>query len=103
MLRQDTDCALIDEASAKTGLGAPTNNVRIEERNVGEDQTLLSLVNGEGQPVFVGGFISVLKRGHETRRCLRNILVAAVGRERACVVFTGKQYVSVLLSELDPK
>jgi len=103
VLRQDTNGALIDEAPAKTGLGAPTSRVRIEERNMGEGQTLVSLVNGEAQPVFVGGFITVLKGGHEVRRCLLNILVAVVGRERACVLFTGEQYVPVLVSELDPK
>jgi hypothetical protein len=101
--RQDLNGALISEADATMGLGPKTPNVRLEERNVGEGQTLLSLVNGEGQPVFVGGWISIRKNGTEIRRCGLGILVQAVGRERACVVFSGEQYIYYLDSEKDPE
>src|SRR5437667_9103841 len=43
--RQDTNGALISEAPATMGLGPKTPNIRLEERDVGQGQTLLSLAN----------------------------------------------------------
>jgi hypothetical protein len=77
-------------------------NVRLEERDMGQGQTLLSLVNGELQPVFVAGWISVRKNGQEVRKCGLGILFPEVGRERACVVFSGEQYLYNLDAEKDP-
>jgi hypothetical protein len=99
--RQDINGALISEAPATMGLGPHTDHVRIEETQMPQ-QTLLSLVNGELQPIWVGGFISVRKNGNEVIRCNLGILVEALGRERACVYFPGMTYVYVLDAEKDP-
>ncbi len=92
----------MSEGPVTMGLGPKTPNVRLEERNVGQGQTLLSLVNGDPQPIFVGGWILIRKNDQEVRRCLLGILVPTVGRERACVVFSGEQYLYNLDAEKDP-
>jgi catechol 2,3-dioxygenase-like lactoylglutathione lyase family enzyme len=102
VMRQDLQGVVVAEGPAKQGVGAP-GKVRVEDRDMGQGQHLLSLVNGESVHIFVYGHIYVRdKSGKQVMDCQPATVVKPLGRERACVYFAGQTYLVVLQADQDP-
>lgn len=100
--RRDINGELISDGPATMGLGPSTKNFSMQEIPGPQGYKRLEIVDGEQQPIFTGGYISIRQGGNEVGRTGGSILIEPIRRWPVWNLSPSQTYVSVLTAEKDP-